>query len=45
MTDRELLEALYHEMQDMIGDMQDMKGEMQTMKDLIQTVDRKSNDC
>ena len=34
MTDRELLEALYHEMQDMIGDMQDMK-------DLIQTVDRK----
>ena len=41
MTDRELLEALYHEMQDMKGDMQTMKGDMQTMKEQIQTLDRK----
>ena len=41
MTDRELLEALYNDMQTMKGEMQTMKGEMQTMNERIQTLDRK----
>ena len=36
MTDRELLEALFHDMQTMKGDMQTMKDDMQGMKDDMQ---------
>ena len=38
MTDRELLEALYNDMQTMKGDMQTMKDDIQNMKDDIQTM-------
>ena len=38
MTDRELLEALFHDMQAMKDDMQTMKDDMQTMKDDMQTM-------
>ena len=36
MTDRELLEAMYDDMQNMKGDMQSMQGKMQSMEDKIE---------
>ena len=38
MTDRELLEALFHDMQTMKGDMQTVKDDMQNMKDDMQNM-------
>ena len=36
MTDRELVEAMYDDMQNMKGDMQSMQGNMQSMEDKIE---------
>lgn len=41
MTDRELLEAMYNDMQVMKGDIQNLKDELQNVKDDVQTVKQK----
>lgn len=41
MTDRELLEAMYNDMQTMKGDMQVMKEDIQIMKEDIQSLNKR----